>query len=70
MVKVLKVLKWVLIVIAVSVIAIVIKVIHDQKLQAEDQANMVKSDEELIGEHFSLPRDGKLYNRRRQQKKR
>ena len=57
--KVLKVLKWFLIVIAVSVIAIVLKVIHDQKMQAEDQANMVKYDEELIGEHFYLPRDDK-----------
>lgn len=32
---------------------------HDQKLQAEDQANMVKSDEELIGEHFYLKREEK-----------
>ena len=35
------------------------KVIHDQKLQVEDQENMVKNDEELIGKHFYMPRNGK-----------
>lgn len=57
--KILKILKWILIVIVVAVIAIVMKVIHDQKLQAKDQENMVKTDEELIGQHFYMPRNGK-----------
>lgn len=55
----LNILKWILIVIVVAAVALIIKVIHDQKLQAEDQQNMVKTDEELIGEHFYLKRDGK-----------
>ena len=50
--KVLKILKWLFILIAAAVAAIILKIIHDGKMQAEDQANMVKSDEELIGEHF------------------
>ena len=55
----LKILKWILIVIVLAAVVLVIKVILDQKLQAEDQQNMIKSDEELIGEHFYLKRDGK-----------
>lgn len=57
--KIMKILKWILIVIIVAIIAIIVKVIHDQKLRAEDQENMVKSDEELIGEHFHMSRSGK-----------
>ena len=57
--KMLKMLKWMLIVIIVAVVALVIKVIYDQKLQAEDQQNMIKTDEELIGEHLYLKRDDK-----------
>ncbi|MBR2189875.1 MAG: alpha/beta hydrolase [Eubacterium sp.] len=57
--KMLKILKWILIVIIIAAVVLIIKVIHDQKLQAEDQQNMVKTDEELIGEHFYLKRDGK-----------
>ena len=57
--KLLNILKWVVIVIVILLIVIIVKVMHDQKLQAEDQANMVKSDEELIGEHFYLKREEK-----------
>ena len=57
--KMMKILKWMLILIVAAIIAIIMKVVHDQKLQAEDQENMVKSDEELIGEHFYMPRSGK-----------
>lgn len=41
------------------VAAFFIKACHDTKLRAEDQKNMVKSDEELIGEHFYMKRNGK-----------
>ena len=57
--KIMKILKWILIVIVVAIIAIIVKMIHDQKLRAEDQENMVKTDEELIGQHFYMPRNGK-----------
>ncbi|MBQ8995978.1 MAG: alpha/beta hydrolase [Oscillospiraceae bacterium] len=57
--KILNVLMWVVIVIGVAVLGLVLKAIHDQKLQAEDQQNMIKTDDELIGEHFYLKRDGK-----------
>ncbi len=57
--KMLKILKWILIIISVAVVALVIKVIRDQKLQAEDQQIMIKTDEELVGEHFYLEREDK-----------
>ncbi|MBQ9658655.1 MAG: alpha/beta hydrolase fold domain-containing protein [Clostridia bacterium] len=57
--KMLKVLGIILIVILVLVILLVIKIVKDQKIQAEDQMAMVKSDEELIGEHLYISRDNK-----------
>ena len=39
--------------------AVVSKIQQDQQLREEDQKNMVKTDEELIGKHFHMKRDGK-----------
>ena len=36
----------------------IVKAVHDSKLREEDQKLMVKSDEELIGEHLYIKRDG------------
>ena len=57
--KMLKVLGIILIVILVLVVLLVIKIVKDQKIQAEDQKAMIKSDEELIGEHLYINRDNK-----------
>ena len=40
------------------IVAFVAKALYDLKLRAEDQKLMVKSDEELIGEHMYIKRDG------------
>ena len=55
----LKILKWTLIIVIAAAAALFIKVIHDQKLQAEDHQNMIKRDEDLIGKHFYLKRENK-----------
>ncbi len=47
------------VVILVLVVVFVFKTCSDMRLRAEDAKNMVKSDEELIGEHFYMKRDGK-----------
>ena len=57
--KMLKVLGIIIIVILVLVVLLVIKIVKDQKIQAEDQKAMIKSDEELIGEHLYINRDNK-----------
>ena len=57
--KMLKILLIIMLVIGAGVIAFLGKALYDAKLQKEDQENMVKSDEELIGEHFYMPRNGK-----------
>lgn len=57
--KMLKVVGIILIIILVLVVLLVIKIVKDQKIQAEDQKAMIKSDEELIGEHLYINRDNK-----------
>ncbi len=57
-----KMLKILLIIVLVTVAGITVflgKALYDANLQKEDQQNMIKSDEELIGEHFYMPRIGK-----------
>lgn len=39
--------------------AVVTKIQQDQQYREEDQKNMVKTDEELIGKHFHMKREGK-----------
>lgn len=57
--KVLKVIGIILIIIIVLVLLLVFKIVKDQKIQAEDQEAMIKSDEELIGEHLYINRNNK-----------
>ena len=57
--KILKILLVIVIVILVLIVILVFKFFADAHKQAEDQANMVKPDEELIGEHFYIPREDK-----------
>ncbi|MBR1823155.1 MAG: alpha/beta hydrolase [Ruminococcus sp.] len=55
-----KLLKVIAIVLAVTVILIVlltVKAVHDAKLRQKDQEMMVKSDDELIGEHLYIQRE-------------
>ena len=54
-----KVLKIIGIIILVLIVALVISMIRSARRSAEDQARIVKSDDELIGTHFYVPRDGK-----------
>ena len=44
---------------AAGITAFLGKALYDAKLQKKDQQNMIKSDEELIGEQFYMPRIGK-----------
>ena len=53
-----KILKWVGIILLVLIVILVIQVIVSQRQQAEDQAMMVKADEDLIGTHIYISRDG------------
>lgn len=55
----LKILLIIVLVLAAGIAAFLGKALYDAKLQKEDQENMVKSDEELIGEHFYMSRNGK-----------
>ena len=54
-----KVLKIIGIIVLALIAVLVISMIRSGRRSAEDQARMVKSDEELIGTHFYVPRDGK-----------
>lgn len=57
--KILNILKTILLIVGVLIAVLVVKVIIDWQKQAADQKALVKTDEELIGERFSVPRDGK-----------
>lgn len=57
--KILKVLGIILLIVAILIAALVVKVIIDWKKQAADQHALIKRDEELIGERFSVPRSEK-----------
>ncbi|MBQ8962124.1 MAG: alpha/beta hydrolase [Ruminococcus sp.] len=56
--KILKIIGIIILIIILLIGAYVIKAIHDSKLREEDQKLMVKSDEELIGEHLYIKREG------------
>ena len=56
--KALKVLSIMIGVVVVLIALFIVKAVHDSKLRAEDQKLMIKSDEELIGEHLYINRDG------------
>ena len=45
-------------IIVILTVLLLVKAVRDAKLRAEDQKLMIKSDEELIGEHFYIKRDG------------
>lgn len=56
--KALKIIGIIILVIVLLIIAFIIKAVYDSKLRAEDQKLMVKPDEELIGEHLYIKREG------------
>ena len=56
---ILKILKWLGIAVLTGLGFLVVIAIRNTKKQEMQQALMVKSDEELIGIHFSIPRSGK-----------
>lgn len=53
-----KILKVIGIVILALIVFLVISTVRDHMLRAADQKDMVKSDDELIGEQFYVPREG------------
>lgn len=55
--KALKVITVIFGVIIILTVLLIVKAMHDAKLRQEDQALMVKSDDELIGEHLYIKRD-------------
>lgn len=57
--KFLKVIAIIVAVILVLAIVFIVKFLNDLKIQREDQAAMVKTDEELLGQHLYIKRDGK-----------
>lgn len=57
--KMLKVIGIIFLFIIILIVLLIVKVIKDQKIQAEDQKLMVKTDEELIGEHLYINRENK-----------
>ena len=57
--KLFKVLGIIIVVIVIGIILLIIQFINDQKIQAIDQKAMVKTDEELIGEHLYIERENK-----------
>ena len=54
-----RILKWTGILILIIIAALVIIAIRNSKEQEKQQALMVKTDEELIGTHFYVPRGDK-----------
>ena len=56
--KVLKVIAIVFSVIVILIVLLIVKIIYDAKLRQKDQEMMVKSDDELIGEHLYIQREG------------
>ncbi|MBQ8960539.1 MAG: alpha/beta hydrolase [Ruminococcus sp.] len=56
--KVLKVIAIVFSVIVILIVLLIVKIFYDAKLRQKDQEMMVKSDDELIGEHLYINRDG------------
>ena len=54
-----KILKIIGLFLLVIIAVLIVQILVSRHRQAEDQARMVKSDEERIGAHFYVPRDGK-----------
>ena len=57
--KVFKVAGIIIIVIVIGIGLLIIQFVKDQKIQAIDQKAMIKTDEELIGEHLYIERENK-----------
>ena len=57
--KILKILGVILVIIIFLILLIIIKFIYDRKIQEKDQKLMIKSDEDLIGEHLFIKRENK-----------
>ena len=57
--KVFKVAGIIIIVIVIGIGLLIIQFVKDLKIQAEDQKAMIKTDDELIGEHLYIERDNK-----------
>ena len=57
--KILKIIGIIILIIVVLIGIVIVSAIHDTQLRQEDQLLMVKSDDELIGEHLYIKRDGK-----------
>lgn len=57
--KLLKIIGIIFLIILLGVILLVIQFVRDSKIQEEDQKLMIKTDEELIGEHLYIKRDNK-----------
>lgn len=55
----LKIIKGIGLLLLALVLILVVQILVSRHRQAEDQAMMVKSDEDLLGSHFYVPRDGK-----------
>lgn len=56
--KLLKIIGVIVLVILVLLIALIVNVMIDNRTQAKDQELMIKSDEDLIGTHLYIERDG------------
>lgn len=54
-----KIIKGIELLLLALVLIMVVQILVSRHRQAEDQAMMVKSDEDLLGTHFYVPRDGK-----------
>lgn len=58
--KIIGIAALVILILGIALVArLVITFLHDSKIQEQDQLLMVKSDEELLGEHIYIKRDGK-----------
>lgn len=57
--KFIKIIGIIFLVIVILIMVLIVKVIVDQRSYAEDQLKMPKTEEELIGERFEVPRSGK-----------
>ena len=61
--KLLKIVGIIVLIIVILVIALaaylIITFLRDSKIQEQDQLLMIKSDEELLGAHIYIKRDGK-----------
>lgn len=57
--KIIKIIGVIILAIIILLAALLVKMFIDQKKQAEDQKAMIKTDAELLGVRFQVPRDGK-----------